>query len=499
MKNAYIISFVTIGLALSLSIMIADDAFNDGAFVQETNMVPVLPDEPYNYSDVTFPPYYSMGQGPGPGGGLTVLANDNMPLDNVTTDHGATLGRVLFYDKKLSANGTVACASCHDQEHGFADSEQFSLGFDGGRTRRHSMGIINARWYQTGKFFWDERASTLEDQVLMPFQDEVEMGLTLEQLVSIVKTQPYYSTLFTNAFGDSDVTTDRISKALAQFVRSIVSFNSKYDQGRAQVNNPREPFANFTAEENRGKLVFFNGNGVQGGPNCAGCHATDVFLTPPPPPGPQPEGATGAFNNGLDSISTDDRGIAETTGRQGDEGKFKSPALASIGVRPPYMHDGRFSTLEEVVEHYSTGVQAHPQLSNRLKTPEGNPVRFNFSDADKAALVAFLHTLTDESLLNDVRFSDPFQPATSVEDLEEMKSFAVYPNPATDYLTVDVKVEGSHTVNLYDAVGRKMISVEGTNVPTTLNLKGLPNGTYYVGVSTGADLHGHTKRITVNK
>ena len=133
------------------------------------------------------------------------------------------MGRVLFYDKKLSANGTIACASCHKQDKGFSDDAILSVGFDGGLTGRHSMTLINARFYQRGRFFWDERAATLEEQVLMPFEDPVEMGMTLEEVVQMVQEQPYYPVLFENAFGSQEITSDKIAKALAQFVRSIVS------------------------------------------------------------------------------------------------------------------------------------------------------------------------------------------------------------------------------------------------------------------------------------
>lgn len=198
--------------------------------------VPDLPETPYNYSQITLPQHFSVNAFPANLPQNAVTDNDNTPADNPITDAGATLGRVLFYERKLSANETVACATCHQQEFAFTDPLALSVGFEGGTTRRRSMSLINARFYESGKFFWDERADTLEDQVLEPIQDHVEMGLTLEELVTVVESQDYYPDLFTDAFGDSEVTTDRISRALAQFVRSIVSYRSKYDEGRAQVN-----------------------------------------------------------------------------------------------------------------------------------------------------------------------------------------------------------------------------------------------------------------------
>lgn len=171
-----------------------------------------LPAEPYNYAvAVNLPDHFKINA-PGP---LQTSVNglDNAPLDNPVTDHGATLGRVLFYDKKLSANGRVSCASCHVQEAGFSDPQKLSKGFEGGLTRRHSMTLVNARFYQRGRFFWDERAVTLEQQVLQPFQDPVEMGVSLGELVRRVEEQPYYQRLFKNAFGDESVSADRIARA----------------------------------------------------------------------------------------------------------------------------------------------------------------------------------------------------------------------------------------------------------------------------------------------
>ncbi len=355
-----------------------------------------LPETPYDYTTLALPAHF-LNNTPGP---LPTSVNgiDNTPADNPITNAGATLGRVLFYDKKLSLNGTLACASCHQQANGFSDSEKLSKGFDGGTTRRHSMTLINARFYQRGRFFWDERATTLEEQVLMPFQDPVEMGMTLEQLVTKVELQPYYPTLFKAAFGDGTVTSDRIAKALAQFVRSIVSYRSKYDTGRAMVNGPGANFPNFTAEENLGKQLFIlpmtNGGGA-----CFGCHTTEAFVSADP--GPQ--------NNGLDAQSTTDFGAFEAFPFVSIfQGRFKTSTLRNIGLTAPYMHDGRFATLEEVVEHYNSGIQAHPTLSAALTDPSGNPVRLNFTAAQKKALVAFLHTLTDGSVAGEEKWSDPF-------------------------------------------------------------------------------------------
>lgn len=363
---------------------------------------PVLPLSPYDYSSLNLPAHFT-NNAPGSPLPTSITGTDNEPGDNPITDHGATLGRVLFYDKILSANGTVSCASCHQAENGFSDASVLSVGFAGGTTGRHSMTLINSRWYQRGRFFWDERATTLEEQVLMPFQDEVEMGLTLQELDNLISQQSYYPDLFSNAFGDTIITTDRVSKALAQFVRSIVSFDSKYDTGRAQVNGPGGNFPNFTAEENLGKQLFFQ-TIPNGGGACFGCHTTEAFISANP--GPQ--------NNGLD-LTTTDSGAGGVFPNPIFDGRFKTSTLRNIELTAPYMHDGRFTTLEEVVEHYNSGIQAHPTLSPALTDDNGDPVQLNFTSTEKAALVAFLKTLTDNSIATEPKWSDPFAVALPVE------------------------------------------------------------------------------------
>ena len=355
-----------------------------------------LPQTPFDYASLNLPSHFTTNAGgPLP---TSINGTDNTPSTNPITNDGATLGRVLFYDKKLSANGTISCASCHKQDKGFSDDAILSLGFNGGTTGRHSMTLINARFYQRGRFFWDERATTLEEQVLMPFQDPVEMGMTLEQVVSKVQEQSYYPELFQKAFGSTEITSDKISKALAQFVRSIVSFSSKYDQGRAMVANPGANFPNFTTEENTGKNIFFQ-TIPNGGGACFGCHTTEAFISANP--GPQ--------NNGLDLASTIDLGAGGVFTNPIFVGRFKTTSLRNIELTAPYMHDGRFATLEEVVEHYNSGIQAHPTLSPALTDANGNPVQLNLTSLEKAALVAFLKTLTDNSVSTETKWSNPFK------------------------------------------------------------------------------------------
>lgn len=355
-----------------------------------------LPATPYNYANPDLPAHFRTP---------LVRDLDNTPQDNPITDHGATLGRVLFYDTALSRNETVACGTCHQQAAGFSDTTQLSEGFEGGLTGRNSMGLSESRWYATGRFFWDERAATLEEQVLGPIQNEVEMGLTLTELVERVSTRPYYRELFIAAFGDDEVTTERIARALAQFVRAMASYRSRFDEGLAAAGSIRSQFSNFTAEENLGKDLF-----LQPRTACVACHLGG----PPPPPG-QDFANQAIFlpleplNNGLDAGPVeDDNGVGDITGDPADDGRFKSSSLRNIAVTGPYMHDGRFATLAEVIDHYDSGIQPHPNLDPRLRGPNQQPRRMNLTPAEKGALVAFLGTLTDEALLADPKFGDPF-------------------------------------------------------------------------------------------
>src|ERR1051325_7237300 len=280
----------------------------------------LLPAPSFNYANPILPPSFHVPP---------IVGQDNMPATNITSDAGATLGRVLFYDKRLSINQTLSCSSCHQQAHGFSDARKFSVGFNGGLTARNAMGLSNGRWYLRRHFFWDERANTLEDQVLQPIQNSVEMGMTLSALTNRLAAEPFYTNLFAAAFGSPEITSDRISPSPAQFVRSIVSVRSKYDAG-VPIG-----FSNFTPQENLGRQIFF---GQVGNATCAACHGTDNFV-----PGPN------INNNGLEFPYVD-KGLGGITGLTQDDGKFKAPSLRNIELTAPYMHDGRFTNLEQVVE-----------------------------------------------------------------------------------------------------------------------------------------------------
>ncbi|WP_309669283.1 cytochrome c peroxidase [Gemmatimonas sp.] len=342
---------------------------------------PTLPATALHYADANNPlPRHFSQAAPNAG---SPIGADNTPASNITTNAGASLGRVLFYDRRLSANDRVSCSSCHQQQFAFSDTAKLSRGFTGGFTGRHSMGLANARFYASARFFWDERAANLEAQVLQPIQDATEMGMTLPNVIAKLSATTYYPALFTAAFGTSEITSDRVSLALSQFVRSLVSVNSKFDRAFG-VNGVPNFAATFTAQELAGQDLF---NGRAG---CARCHGTNAHIS------------DGVHNTGLDATITD---------AGAGNGRFKAPSLRNIAVRPPYMHDGRFQTLEQVIAFYDNGVQNNPGLDNRLRGGGGGngpPLRLNLSAAERASLVAFLGTLTDNSFLTDVRFSNPF-------------------------------------------------------------------------------------------
>lgn len=430
---------------------------------------PVLPDVPYNYAAIALPDHLTAPP---------VQAADNTPASNPITDAGATLGRVLFYDTRLSLNESISCSSCHLQEHGFSDPEPFSVGFEGGRTARNSMGLAFSRYYENGHFFWDERAGTLEAQTLMPIQDAVEMGMTLDAVITRLEATGFYGNLFADAFGTPEVTSDRMALALSQFVRSMVAPGSRYDQGRAlqPPGPPGNNLPNFTAEENQGLRLFF------GQALCGRCHEGDLMVNDRP------------RNNGLDATTTD-AGVGGVTGRPQDMGLFKSGSLRNIGRTAPYMHDGRFETLEEVVDFYNTGIQPHPNLDPILRRPGGQPVRLNLNPGERAALVAFLETLTDEAFIADVRWSDPFLDTTEGGPSEAPSGIVLepaYPNPFNPSTTLRFNlVESTHVdLSVFDQQGRRVALLEqgirtaGTHT-VRWDAQGVPSGRYLVRMVAG--------------
>ncbi|MBN8576323.1 MAG: c-type cytochrome [Cytophagales bacterium] len=375
-----------------------------------------LPEQPFNYS--------------------VAGVSDDLP----------TLGRVLFYDGRLSLNNSISCGSCHKQALAFADNAALSRGFENRVTPRNSMPIQNiisdafqtfflpgvpsdstasddpdpgtvietdpgAAGYLPGvtppaeffttptSLFWDGRESNLKLMVTRPIMNHIEMGIhDMEALAQKLSQLPMYKPLFEKAFGDAEITSERISAGLSAFLMSIRSNQSKFDQAMVARTDAitfeskptnsltvNTPLISLTAQEELGRQLFFNKF------NCNSCHELNGFA-----------------DIGLDAVAKDD-GLMATTHIEQHRGQFKIPSLRNVQVTGPYMHDGRFKTLEEVLEHYSRGIKNSANLDSRLKDNAGRPMQMNMTPAEIKAIVAFLGTLTDYQMISDPKFSNPFR------------------------------------------------------------------------------------------
>jgi cytochrome c peroxidase len=321
---------------------------------------------------------------------IGAFPSPSIASDNQLTREGVKLGRMLFYDKILSRTNTQACASCHMQQFAFNDTAKFSIGVNNLQGKRNAMSVFNMAW-NTNQFFWDGRANLLRHQSLKPIQDNLEMDETLANVVSKLQASSIYPNQFKRAFGTTQIDTILVSKALEQFMNSIVSNQSKYDDYLAGKTT-------LTTQEERGRFLFFTEYNpafpMASGADCQHCHGganfeNDMYM-----------------NNGIDNnASITDIGREKVTNNVSDKAKFKVVSLRNIELTAPYMHDGRFSTLDQVVEHYnlvknSTTLDAsfQQQLPNGLQ----------LTVADKQALVAFLKTLTDQKLLTNPEYKSPF-------------------------------------------------------------------------------------------
>ena len=298
----------------------------------------------------------------------------DLPQDNPLTVERVSLGKKLFFDRRLSVNDAQACADCHAPERAFTDGRRTARGAEGESGRRNSMPLFNLAWKK--EFFWDGRAKSLREQVLQPIQDPREMHQPLTNLVSKLARSEDYPARFAAAFGSPEVSAEKLALALENYLLTLTSFDAKFDRVLRGE-------ATFTAEEQRGFELFsteYDPRRGQFGADCFHCHGGALFQS------------QGYANNGLDA-SFADSGRAQATGRASDQGKFAVPSLRNLALTAPYMHDGRFQTLEQVVAHYATGVQRSATLDpNLAKHPDGG---VPLTPADQRALVAFLRTLTD--------------------------------------------------------------------------------------------------------
>ncbi|MGB0933486.1 MAG: cytochrome-c peroxidase [Lishizhenia sp.] len=319
------------------------------------------------------------------------LPNFPVSEDNPLTQKKVALGRRLFYDKILSVDNTIACASCHIQSDGFSDINQFSTGVNGGVGARQAMAIFNMA-YHGNQFFWDGRADLLRDQAIMPIEDHLEMGETLENVILKLKNELIYKNLFVQAFEDGQINTKNISFALEAFMNSIISEDSKYDRYLSGS-------ATLTDSEERGRILFFGEYNEFfpdiSGADCAHCHAGNNFENDL------------YMNNGLDTDAEFvDLGREMVTNNSGDRAKFKVTTLRNIAVTPPYMHDGRFNTLEEVIDHYNEGVKNSSTVNPALLGTTSTGLMLDAQE--KEDLINFLKTLTDETFLNNPEYKSPF-------------------------------------------------------------------------------------------
>jgi len=354
---------------------------------------PELPEHSYVYTDFADDlKDFGMPSTINVSGGNDILINNpssNELFFNVADNHDAkaTLGRVLFYDNRMSRNNSIACASCHKQNLAFADDTALSQGFGGKQTIRNSMSLANPALNET--FFWDGRSRSLQDLSLRPVLDHIEMGMDSEAaLVGKLSTEAYYGELFEEAFGSQAITSLGIQEALSAFIMSITSADTKFDKGL------EDDFSQYSELEKHGMALFFSEKA-----QCSSCHNGRNFASPTGFSSNNPYRETsGATNIGLDVVYVDP-GFAD--------GKFKIPSLRNIALTAPYMHDGRFETLRDVVNHYDEGVQPHTDLDVKLRN-NGSPQKLGLTELDKDALVAFMATLTSNSILKDERYSNPF-------------------------------------------------------------------------------------------
>lgn len=417
---------------------------------------PILPTTPYEYefqlpNHINLPSSGGYGQNPLPG--FTSISDDK-----------ATLGRVLFYDTRLSLHDDLSCGSCHIQERSFADDKRFSEGIDMTAATRNTPNINDLGWRATNFFFWDMREDNLQDLALLPALDENELGNDLTTIIERVGDTPFYGQLFINAYGSSTITEDRISDALEQFMASMTTFNSRWDE--AANNN----FQSLSTEEFEGRELFEA--------NCAICHSPPNFTS----------NIVSFMNNGLDAEFSSDGGLGDITGNADDFGIFKSPTLRNIEKTAPYMHDGRFETLEDVIDFYSDSLQTNGTSFAEIGFIEvPSETGFNFTDSEKANLKSFLLTLTDHDFLTDPRFSNPF-PQLVNTSIVELEGVQVFPNPTVDFIQIKLPESEKASIYLTSTDGKTVFSDVTSNENYILQRSGLPSGIYFLRIEANAKI-----------
>lgn len=390
-------------IVLSISVYACTKKSDETSPVTVVNTGPLLPEQPYDYlSDQN-------------------LQNNGFPFNIRLSNNIITLGRVLFYDKTLSFNNNISCGSCHFQDKGFADNVRFHKGVYGNTLKRNTIAISG----NGGAMFWDGRSNNMRDLVLKPIANHDEMLQDPQALVNKVKQIPYYKNLFSKAYNEDVIDLEKIENALTAFCVALLPNNTKFNAGlQTIINDPFQftnldstsRFGSFSAIENKGMALFF------GKARCGTCHH------PQEGGNTYGNGSISSFANiGLD-LNYSDNGVGILSNNSLLYGVFKIPNLKNVALTAPYMHDGRFNTLEEVVEHYNSGIKANTNLSPKLFKKQLSqselemlefqppvvtntavvPAKLGLTQDEKLALVAFLKTLTDEKLARDIKFSNPF-------------------------------------------------------------------------------------------
>lgn len=458
MKKQFLLSFLLVSAVLIMASMSYDEdtkTANKNFIFSMFNDEPVLPAAPYEYSDISFPGHITSD---------TIETGyegdhiDTTILD-IVQDDKSTLGRVLFYDKKLSAMENLSCGSCHKQEFSFAEDKDLSEGITS-LTKRNSLQLNDLGWSNTDGFFWDMSFSTLEEMIGLPLKDENEIGAVMEDVVVKMNATTYYADLFENAFGSAEITEERIVEALGNFISSMVTFNSRFDQ---EANTG---FANFTQSELNGLELFQV--------NCGVCHKEGSF------------NVTGQFPNSnevvfelpflfTNGLETNPEDIGAGEWAAGFDGLYKLPTMRNIAQTGPYMHDGRFETLDDVLDFYSDDVV---ETEWGFLIPPGG---FKFTDTEKSDLKAFLNTLTDDSFLTDDKWSDPFSSIVGIEN-EQVLEVAISPNPMSTFAIIELDNPNNEVIKmeLYNEVGQLVKADSFSGSTYQLDKNALSSGMYSV-------------------
>lgn len=466
MKKAILLTFICLAGILIFSNFKESTA----NFVFTTmNDSPVLPNEPFTYDDVIIPDHLLTPEEDTITTGYGSSGVDPNTLDFLENDK-ATLGRVLFYDEKLSALENISCASCHDQSLSFTENKSFSEGVSS-LTKRNSMHLNDIGWTNREGFFWDMKGTDLHEMIALPLKDENEIGANMADVRLKLSDTYYYPQLFELAYGDQSITEDRIVESLVHFISSMTTFNSKFDQ------NSANGFADFSESEMKGADIF--------AVNCGVCHTQgdilsaifvvdeneeeEFFLNMTPF-----EVIPFFFNNGLPA-DEDDKGVGEWN-ENGFDNLFKLPSLRNIELTAPYMHDGRFSNLDEVIDHYSEDVVENDWSVGLI--PEGG---FKFSQTEKEDLKAFLLTLTDETFLKNERWSNPFQTTNSTEELE-ISDVIVKPNPMDERSIIEFSNPQDKLIsmNIYNETGQLIQHKNTRDNFITIEKRDFNSGVYFV-------------------